>query len=359
LVKLLESKLFNSNQKALVGFDGFIDLLFKIRNGEKGYFNEIKAFGEYIVAKEANSFSLEIDNITKKIGGNAPIFANALAHLGVETDLVASLGFTEINPVFNEISTNCTKYSFAEPGIAYAYEFANAKMMLAQNGSLNEVNWGKLNTTIGHELFLKLFDENDLFCLLNWSEIAGMTSILEGILTDILPKIPKEKKKKAFFDLADCSTRSKTDILNVLQIIEKFSSFAEVTLSLNNNETQTIYKTLFEKEEKNFERMGQKISEKLTINRLILHNSKETLAFNENEITKCSTFFVETPLFSTGAGDHFNAGFCAALLAEFTTFEALKVGNAVAFLYITKAKSPNTNEVFDYLEKHPNANTNI
>jgi pfkB family carbohydrate kinase len=342
----------SSNQtNALIGFDGFIDKLFRIKKNENAYFEKAFEFGEYILQKKDNNFSLEIEEITTKIGGNAVNLSNALATLGVKNDLLASLGYPTIDPIFQEIHPNCNLISYASPGYAYAYEFANSKIMLAENGGLNTINWQELKAVIGIEKLANLFEINSLFCLVNWAEIVGMTSILEGILNEILPKLAKNYEKISFFDLSDCSNRNQEEIKKILSIITSFSGYTKVILSLNKNETETVYDALFSKEVEEFEEKGKRIFEYLKIEKLVLHQAEMSVCFCKNDgVSRVKTLINKKPLISTGAGDHFNAGFCVGILNNFPNKKALQFANATAGLYISSGKSPNLKEVLQLID---------
>jgi hypothetical protein len=385
----LSTSSFSQNSKtALIGFDGFIDKIFRIKRNNDVFFEKSNQFGEYILDKKGNSFSLEIEGVLTKIGGNAVILANALANLGIKNNLIASLGFPHKNPLFEKIHSNCTLHSYAEPGITYAYEFADSKIMLAQNGPLNTINWENLKELIGLEKLINLFEINYLYCLLNWSEIKGMTSIWQGILQEILPKLSENKKRTTFFDLADCSNRDSNDLKNILSVISAYTKYSKVILSLNKNETEVIFHSLFSEKNESFREMGEIIFSELNIDKLILHHSKESFCISQNEIplkgaytnrtmnirgfhetirkqlytheTICSkTYFQENPFISTGAGDHFNAGFCTAILNEFSIESSLQFANATAHLYISSGQSPNFNQVSYFIDNQVDANNNL
>lgn len=345
------STIFKNSKTALIGFDGFIDKIFKIKKTNKTFFDKSSEFGDYILEKRGNNFSLEIEEIITKIGGNGTILANGLSNLGIKSDLIASLGLPNVDSIFQNINSNCSLHSYASPGYAYAYEFDDSKIMLAENGALNSINWQSLKEIIGRDYLINLFENNDLYCLVNWSEIMGMTSIWEGILQEIIPKLSNSKDKIVFFDLADCSNRASNEIQNILSIISTFSKNVKVILSLNKNETEAVFKVIFPKENLVFEEKGKKIFNFLNIEKLVLHHSKESYCFCKNDgLIFANTFFQQKPLISTGAGDHFNAGFCASILQDYTNVEALQFANAAAGFYISTGESPNFNQVFQYIQ---------
>jgi pfkB family carbohydrate kinase len=341
------------------GFDGFVDTVVRILKQKEDsempiFFKTIDEFGRYIVAKENNSFSLEIEEISTKLGGNMPILSNALGLLGFNVNCIGALGYPQIHATFKEMPSNCRFYSFTNPGIATAYEFNNGKMMLAQNGLLNILDWQAIKQIIGLETLQKLYDETDLMCLVNWSEINTSTSIWQGILTDILPfLIKKSNLKTAFFDLSDCSNRSDIVIKEALELLFSFGKYANIVLSLNKNEARHLYQVLYQTLPVNtdFAFLGKEIYKKLPIESLLLHSAEESIAFTKKKIYKFENpFFNENPTLSTGAGDNFNAGYCAALLFDLEIEPALLFANAVSALYVQNGKSPALEEVIHFLK---------
>lgn len=335
------------NKTVLVGFDGFIDALFRIKrelHGEKRvYFDKINSFGNYIQEK-STSFCLDVDEVKTKIGGNAPIVAHALGCLGIKTDLIAPLGFPSINSYFQSISENCQLHSVSEPGKAQIYEFEDGKIMFSNCSVLNNLDWTLLKEVIGLPILRQMFQSNDLFCLLNWSEIKGMTSIMRGILDEVFTEI-NLKNKTVFFDLADFSNRDKKEVLAVIELIKEFALQTKVVLSLNKNESKTVHDILFKETEMNFREQGKKIYRKLSISILVIHNAKETHVFENKLELEAKPELIPNPFISTGAGDHFNAGFCYGLLSNFELSKCLVMANLVASYYLKTGISPTINNL--------------
>jgi sugar/nucleoside kinase (ribokinase family) len=72
--------------------------------------------------------------------------------------------------------------------------------------------------------------------------------------------------------------------------------------------------------------------------------------------SESSTFagpFVQQPKISTGAGDHFNAGFCLGRVLGFGLQESLCVGVATSGYYVRTAQSPGAIELADFVAKLP------
>jgi sugar/nucleoside kinase (ribokinase family) len=344
-------------KKVTAGFDGFADTIVRIiKNKDAANSNElfttIKDFGAYISEKAGGSFSLELEEISMKLGGNMPITANAVARLGAKVNCIGALGHPQLHKVFDELAVTCNCYSFAEPGTATAYEFNDGKIMLSQMRALNELKWDAIKKIIAADTFIKLYDESDLLCLLNWSEIDASTNIWKGILNDVMPFCKGEREKRTIFiDLSDCSKRTNNVINEMLGLIKLFRTYAKVILSLNNNESRCICEVLFGKDVRyDFETAGSKIFEQLAIDTLLLHSSKKAITFSARGRFEADSFFVGSPVISTGAGDNFNAGFVAAQLMNLDITSSLIFANAVAALYIQSGISPQVNDVIQFLE---------
>src|SRR5882672_1756121 len=76
-------------KKVTLGFDAFTDTILKVIRSKDdhhttAYFKSISEFGEYIIRKGEKNFSLELEEVTTKLGGNMPIMANALAPFGTQ-----------------------------------------------------------------------------------------------------------------------------------------------------------------------------------------------------------------------------------------------------------------------------------
>ncbi|HEY6975119.1 MAG TPA: PfkB family carbohydrate kinase [Chitinophagaceae bacterium] len=346
------------SKKATAGFDGFIDTIVRViktKQDEKAsiLFSTIKEFGEYIIEKQGSSFSLETEEPNNKPGGNMPLMSNTLGRLGVHVNCIGALGYPHMHPVFKNLSSNCSLHSFADPGTSTAFEFNDGKIFLAQMGALNTLGWDKIKEIIGLDTLISLYSESDLLCIVNWSEIDASTDIWKGLLRDVFPKytIPVEKQI-AFFDLSDCSKRSNESVSEALMLLKEFARSMKVVLGLNKNEARLIYKVLYQENAgEDLKQPGEKIFERLAIETLVLHSSKEAIAFSKNNVFSCKSFFIGNPVISTGAGDNFNAGFCTAQLLQSDLESSLIFANAVSGFYVKTGTSPQLADVIKFLEE--------
>ncbi|QEC65902.1 carbohydrate kinase family protein [Panacibacter ginsenosidivorans] len=345
-----------SSKKVTAGFDGFVDTIVRViknkeNNAEPEFFNTIHDYGKYILEK-SGSFSLEYEIINTKLGGNMPITSNALAQLGVTVNCIGAFGYPQIHTAFADLSPNCLLHSFTDPGTAIAFEFRDGKMIIGQAKELNSMKWNDIINVIGLDVLVNLFNECDLFCVLNWSEIDTSTNIWQGIINDILPAYQKRQKQISFFDLSDCSKRSKEIIEEMLSLLKVFSKYTKTILSLNRNEANIISKIVCNKDFANDqELLGSELYKQLGIDMLVLHSSGTSYVFSEEGINSCKSFFVEQPLISTGAGDNFNAGFIAGQLMELNAEDSLIFANATAAQYIQSGLSPQHEQMISFLEQ--------
>ena len=338
------------------GHDGFVDTIVKIIkskevNNTNTLFQTTREFGDYIVEKSGSSFGLEVETRNVKLGGNMPIMAHSLGTLGARVNCIGAFGYPQPHSVFRNMSDNCKLFSFADPGGSTAYEFNDGKIMVAQMGALNHCGWEKIKETIGLDTLIGLYTASDLLAIVNWSEIDASSDIWKGILADVFPQALAKKDRLAFFDLSDCSKRSRESIEEALELLKKFSTYARVILSLNKNETRIIHNILQgQAPMDDFASMGNFIFEKLGIGLVLLHSPKETMAISAQGTVHCNTFFVEHPKLSTGAGDHFNAGFAAALLLEYGLGSCLLIANAISAFYVENGVSPQWADVSHFLQ---------
>lgn len=337
---------------ATLGLDGFIDSIVRpIRSKEHNqpvtYFQTIREFGEYTVAKSGANFSLELEESVKKIGGNMPIMAHALAQWNIDINCVGTMGYPDIHPEFKTLPPNCALHSFAEPGVTTALEFNDGKIILGEMSKINRADWHTLKELIGIKKLINLFQERDLIALLNWSELDHATAIWQGIIKEVLPHTKNKARPIGFFDLSDCSKRSSTSIQEALKMLNTFSNWWDVGLSVNLNEARIIHRCLIGENTETVtpEQMGQTIFQQLGISKLIMHYSHRAFAWDENGMCARDTQPISNPLISTGAGDNFNAGFCVALLSGETLPMCLEIAHGFATTYMTTGKSASPGKI--------------
>ncbi|WP_162499867.1 PfkB family carbohydrate kinase [Mucilaginibacter terrigena] len=346
-----------AGKKAAAGFDGFVDSIVKVVNYKTDdagivFFRTISEFGSYISGKSGSGFSLESEELVQKLGGNMPIMANALAGMGIGVNCVGAFGVPHFAPAFTGMHANCNLYSFTNPGFTTAMEFTDGKIMLAQMTDLNHADWATIKQTIGIENLKAVFGTADLICLVNWSELDHSNSMWQGLLCDVLNNSTIKQSQQFFFDLSDCSKRSAEAITSAIKLIEQFGAYGKVTLSLNRNEANILYKTLIgDAPPADLQAIGNKLFTVLNISTLIIHNSKISIAWDGNGTHINEPDFIANPKISTGAGDNFNAGYCIAVLLGLDAEAALMMANATSNIYMNSGDSPGLDALSEYFSK--------
>ena len=357
---LKERKNLLEVKKTTIGIDAFIDKIMRVvhsKDDDKGYsfFNDIAQFGRHITSKSGMSCGIEICERFTKLGGNAPIMANALGFLGAKVNCVGALGYPDIDPIFKDLSPNCSLYSIGNPGYTTALEFNDGKIMLSQRDYLHQIHWKTLKVIVGLDKLTEFFTTSDLIGLVNWNGMINFNEIFRGILDEIYKGTTPNKERVVFFDMADFSERSLEDICQAVELINEFNNYTSVVFGLNENEAILLFKALFpEKEVPELKDLGQYMYENLKVDYLVIHTLTDSLAWSKNEYAEVPSLYVKKPKLSTGGGDNFNAGLCLGFLLGLDLSGALYAANGTSGYYVRNAQSPTIDDLISTLENWDN-----
>jgi sugar/nucleoside kinase (ribokinase family) len=342
---------------AFLGFDACIDIIVRIVKGKdknevSEYFSESSQFGEFLINLNDKSAGIELQTKLMKPGGNMVITANALGKLGVKTECMGTFGLPEILPIFRTMSENCSLYTIGDTISATALEFDNSKVIMFDPGPYNNLTWEDIKDIIGIEKIKQLLKGKQLVSFLNWSEIENSSQIWDGFLKDVLPYVKPEGHLPHFFsDLSDCSRKSTHDIQLAVNLLGRLRNYYIVTLSLNQNESALLAKALDIEDHNSDEEFIKKLYRVTNTDILVIHRTKDALAYNGIDYETSDTFFCKEPKILTGGGDNFNAGFCYALFHKLNLAQSLLVANAVSGSYVKTGISPDVNQLVDFLEQ--------
>ena len=258
-----------------------------------------------------------------------------------------------IRPVFADLAKHATVYSIAEPGFTDAIEFDDGKVMCGKHESLKQVNWTNLIKHIPEEKLIKIFSSSALIALVNWTMLPNMSEIFQKVLTRVAPKL-KGPKRWLFFDLADPAKRTSADIAALLKLISKFEKYFNVVFGLNLQESRQIGGVLGIKlKDESFESVTQhaaEIREALRVHTVVIHPTSFAAAADATGATHVLGPFTPKPKITTGAGDHFNAGFCIGRLLGLDLGLSLQIGVATSGYYVRQAKSPRLADLKKFLK---------
>lgn len=348
--------------KATVGLDGFVDEIIAVvdkRHGPGQQYEAVKTidgFGQKILCAAGQSSNYELVIKQRKLGGNGPIMANALAAIGLSVTYIGNLGYPTIDPVFDDLAKKATVISIADPGHTDALEFEDGKLMLGKHETLGQVNWDNLLSRVGEDQLKGLMGGSHLIGMVNWTMLPHMSRIWARMLDDIIP--PAERHhRKLFIDLADPEKRTHQDILDALKLLTRFQDQVDVVLGLNLKESLEVADVLglpgAADAEGAIEENARAIRAKLNLECVVIHPRRSAAAATADDSGKFAGPFVQQPKISTGAGDHFNAGFCLGRVLGMNLEESLCCGVATSGYYVRNAESPTAPQLATFIAKLP------
>lgn len=345
--------------QAVVGLDGFVDEIIRIVDkkdsaGHPSYLPTMTALAERIQRAAGKSTNLEWIVQRVKLGGNGPIMANAMAAFGVRVTYIGNLGYPHLHPVFEEMATRTEVLSFADPGHTDAVEFDDGKIMFGKHGTLKDVSWENLIQRVGLDKLTQAFSRAEFVALDNWTMLPHMSDIWRRLLAEVCPKLPPGRTRAIFFDLADPEKRLADDIRSALGVIAEFQRFYRVVLGLNEKEGYAIAEVLGMHASGDGRAKvagtARVIREQLGIEAVVIHPTAFAAVATAKGESVVEGPFIAKPLISTGAGDHFNAGFCLGALLGCEPAVCLQIGVATSGFYVRTAKSPTVDDLVAFLK---------
>jgi sugar/nucleoside kinase (ribokinase family) len=347
--------------KTVVGLDGFVDNIISVvdTRQDSHTFDRVKTIGhlgQKILNAAGQSSNYELVVTQQKLGGNGPIMANALASLGMDVTYVGNLGYPDVHPVFKPLADRAHVISIAEPGYTDALEFEDGKLMLGKHESLKDVSWDNLLSRVGKDKLKTLLQPARLIGMVNWTMLPHMTRIWAKLLDDVVPSLERHERK-LFIDLADPEKRTHADIMDALRMLTRFQDQVDVILGLNLKESLEVADVLGlpgrTDPENSIEENARAIRDELRLECVVIHPRRGAAAATEHESAKFDGPFVKEPKISTGAGDHFNAGFCLGRVLGLGLTESLCTGAGTSGYYVRNAQSPSAADLVEFIAELP------
>jgi hypothetical protein len=343
---------------AFVGLDGFVDEIFHVVDKRIDFENfteipTIKDYGERLVEAAGKSTNVEfVRNAhispNPKLGGNGPIMANALASFGLQVAYLGNLGYPNLHPVFADFASRAEVHSIAEPGYTDAIEFSDGKIMQGKHESLREINWATIGERFGHDKFAAKLNTSSLVAFVNWTMLPFMSGIWESIHSELFPAL-NGAKRRIFFDLADPEKRLDKDIERALELIVKFQDKFDVILGLNEKEAYEIAKVLGLPSKatdwQGLADLSVQIQKHVPVETLVVHPVAFALAVSAGQADVVEGPVCKKPKITTGAGDHFNSGFCLGKLLGLDNAASVLCGVSTSGHYVRNAQSPKVSDL--------------
>jgi sugar/nucleoside kinase (ribokinase family) len=357
LLKNAEERL--ASLRGLVGLDGYVDQILRVvdkrqSDGTVTHITTIKDFGARIQNAAGKSTKFELSVQQTKLGGNGVIMANALARLGLPLTYVGDLGLPEIHPVFRPMQSICEVISLGEACYTDAFEFHDGKIMLSRQEATDLVSWKTLMQVVGPKRLFELFEGARLVALNNWASLAHMTDIWQHVQKEICPRLSKTDRF-LFIDLADPQFRLAAQTREALETIGRFAKWFHTTLGLNQREASEILEVLGLQVKgtgrDHVRENAEVIRSALDIQGVVVHPTAYAAAASRDGSVLVEGPYVENPLISTGAGDHFNAGYALGSVLGGDLKQCLQVAVAASGYYVRTARSPSLAELRKFLEE--------
>jgi len=189
--------------------------------------------------------------------------------------------------------------------------------------------------------------------LVAWTMTPGMTEIFEKLVKDVLPKM--KKGRVFFFDLADPEKRPVKELKEALIKIGRFAKFGDVILGMNFKETQQAMAAMglgnVEETRQSIQTAARKICQALGIGCVVVHTVDAAGCATDDGEFWTPGPYISKPKITTGAGDHFNAGFALAMTAGASEPAALMLGVAFSGHYVRTGKSPNMTDALAMIRR--------
>lgn len=359
----------------MVGFDAFIDSIIHVVDQRHSMtaegFTRIATIGQFAAraaAAAGKSTNLEMVELERRFGGNGPLMAGSLGRLGAQVTYIGAVGRPdspyELHPVYEEFGARCRMViPVAPPAFTDALEFDDGKIMLGKPANIQAVTWEAIKDVVGVDELVRCVDRSSLIGMVNWVMMGGVEGIWSGLCDEVFPKLKAPRSKRVFIDLCDPAKRTDADIKRAIQLLVKMNVAVPLTLGLNQAESERIA-SVVGIEDKNgggvdtlgsaMQRAAVEIRAALGIDCVVIHPREGAAGANAaGESAWFDGPFTRTPRLSTGAGDHFNAGFALAQALGMPLAEALAVGCATSGAYVRDAESPTLGRLVEFLRMLP------
>ncbi len=349
------------NLKAFVGLDGFVDEIIHLvdKRSDVNNFERIPTIGKFaerVAAAAGRSTNIELVRKMMKLGGNGPIMANSLAAFEMKVTYLGALGWPNIEPVFDEFVKRAEVYSIANPGHTDAFEFDDGKLLFGKLTPLNEVNWENIVERFGKDKFQSLFNNADLVGFVNWTMLPFMSDIWKVLLKDLCPQ-KQGKKSVLFIDLADPEKRKAEDLREAIELIVKFNKYFDVIFGMNEKESFEVAKALGVPAKSHTPEgiceLATELNKRIPVSTIVVHPTAYAVASTHGKTTLVQGPYASKPLITTGAGDHFNAGFCIGKMLGLDNAMSLLCGVSTSGFYVRTAKSPSITDLVGMMNNWP------
>jgi len=373
-----EAKLLKSAPaKIVAGFDGLVACVVEAvdeRTSVDKYTTipTLAAFGQRILGVGSESGATNVEFVTKmkKLGGAGPNICEGLLGYEAEVTYIGPIGKDKPDEVFEALAGKLTEaITLGPPATTDALEFKDGNLMMGKLQALEVVTYENIVAAVGAEKWITLCAECDAIVSVNWTMVMTMTNIWQGMIDNVLPQVAEQKRRPYFFvDLCDPKKRTAEDLKLCLDTLTAVEAFANVVLALNGSEARQCLEVFGEtwdgsnEAEESARVAAIKLQSKMKIHMVQIHLQSCAAGAMEKESVAVPGFYTLTPVITMGGGDHFNAGFLAALVTGCSLGDCLRIGGATSGNYVRGVSSrgevkmglsPTAQDTVDFLTNLP------
>ncbi len=359
--------------RALVGFDGFIDEIIHVvdrrRSMDRGDFDRIKTIPEFaarVAGAAGKSANIELFVKEARYGGNGPLMGGALGRLGSAVTFIGAVGREDdplaLNPIYEPFASRCESViPIAPPAHTDALEFTDGKIMLGKAQNVQSVTWDRIKEVVGLERLREICEGADLIGVTNWVMLGGVEGIWAGLRDEVFPSL-SDRPRRFMVDLSDPAKRTDADIVRAMGLLRTINARTPVTLGLNLSESQRIARVLglgVYDDSSSYSlgamvrRAAEALRDSLGLDTVVVHPREGAGGADGKSSAWYAGPFTHNPKLSTGAGDHFNAGFGFAQAGGLGLAHCLASGCAVSGAYVRDAESPDLDRLIGFLRDLP------
>jgi len=299
------------------------------------------------------------------------LMAGALGRVGMPVTYVGGVGQhgehgTRLHPVFEPFGQRCRAvFPICPPAHTDALEFDDGKIMFNRPANAQAVTWERIVHVLGLERLVALVDEAALLGIVNWSLLGGVEGIWRGLMRDVLPRVRDAKGKRVYIDLSDPAKRTDEDIKRAMGLLAELNTHVPVTLGLNLSEAERMARVFavtsdvpgptshMPARRDSLPAMAASLRTAMHLDTIVIHPREGAAAATATARAWFDGPFTATPRLSTGAGDHFNAGFALAQVHGLPVEQCLAVGCGVSGAYVRDAESPGVERLVAFLRELP------
>jgi len=350
----------------VVGFDGFVDSIIdavasRRAPGPDGYqrMSSLRDFAQRVDAAAGRSANIELVVKQTRVGGNGPILAGALAALGAGVHCIGALD----HPVFDTLSDACdSTVSLGPPGATDALEFDDGKLMLGKAAAMDRITWSRIvEASAGLDALIARCNAARVIAPCGWTMIPAMNDIWTHLADDVLPALDRSRDRVLFVDFSDPAKRPGRDLRDAVELLRRVNERTPVTIGLNLAEALRIGALVGAPgpagpdsvDPDSVAALAQTLRDAVGVDRIVVHHHRAAALDDQTGSFTAPTAFTPTPLTSTGAGDHCNAGLCYALAVGLGAPAALACAVATSGLFVRTGQHPTLESVIGFLDQIP------